>query len=375
MSSEPDNSDPKPDKMHPGNRSLSRAKIQQLLVAIGSEPAEDTAVTETTDYNWKQLRHFTNAQHKKLGDFAKKVAKAATEKLSALCHNDFNVTINSTAEHFARELTDQAASSEQEDYYLALGATRDQRSEPRPEDNTNITPSKTKNGAVLYPRGFICVPLQTAVTWITQMLGDSESENDSGRELSQFEESLLADTARALVQAFSESHVSYDFQPAETIVRGHLPFELRGSEELYKITFGFEKYDSENPEKIGEAYLLIFCSQLEPVVGKTAQSDTGFSADDISKTMLEHLQQMPISVTAQLGSAVLTFEEIMDLRPCDILLLDKRIDDPIELIAEGRAILGGHPAKSASSYAVVITEDTERTPPDLRTHEAPHNTT
>ena len=65
---------------------------------------------------------------------------------------------------------------------------------------------------------------------------------------------------------------------------------------------------------------------------------------------------MPVSITAQLASTVLTLEEALNLEAGDILLLDKKVNEPIELITSGRTALLGRPAKSAGKYAVVITE-------------------
>jgi flagellar motor switch protein FliM len=48
----------------------------------------------------------------------------------------------------------------------------------------------------------------------------------------------------------------------------------------------------------------------------------------------------------------------MGLRPGDILLLDKKVDEPVELIIQGQTFFRGRPAKSAGRYAVVITEQT-----------------
>jgi len=55
-----------------------------------------------------------------------------------------------------------------------------------------------------------------------------------------------------------------------------------------------------------------------------------------------------------LGSATLAFEEIVDLQPDDILLLDKRVDEPIDLMVEGLGLLNGWPAKSTGRYAMAI---------------------
>jgi flagellar motor switch protein FliM len=52
---------------------------------------------------------------------------------------------------------------------------------------------------------------------------------------------------------------------------------------------------------------------------------------------------------------VLTFEEIVNLQVDDILVLDKRIDQPAELIVDDRTYYYGCPAKSAGKYAVTIT--------------------
>ncbi len=311
------------------NNNLSKKKIQQILAALGSGPImEDTTQIEAAEYNWQQPHCFTHSQLHMLDDFTKKTDKTIAQKFATLCHGDFNVTIVSTTQHFANELLDQAVESEQNDYYLAFGTDE------------------------AHPCGLIGIPLKTAFIWATQLLGDTESKEDSRSDLSQLEESLLLDIASAIVEALSDSHSDCDFQPAKNIVRRLLPLELKGTEELCKITFNVKKSDSDDTE----AYLLMLCDALEPVVGKTAQVAGEFSAEDISKAILNHLQQISVSVTAQLASTVLTFDEMMSLQVDDILLLDKAIDKPAEVMVNDQMAFRGRPAKSAGRYAVVITE-------------------
>ena len=307
---------------------LSKEKIQQLLTAVGSGPKEDTTGIEATEYNWNKPHCFDRKQLNKLDNFTKKVAKAMTVKFVDFCHSQFDVTIVSTKQHFAAELVDQAIESGQDDYYLAFGTDQS------------------------HPCGLISIPTKTAFIWATQLLGDPESEEeDSGRDLSLLEESLLLDMLSTLIEVFSQK--IWDFQPANNIVRRLLPLELKGTEELCKITLDVKKTDQ---EKSSEAYILILCSELETVVGKAEQTVGGFSAEDISKAILGHIQQMPVCITAQLASMVLTLEEIMSLEVGDILLLDKKVDEPIELITSGRTALLGRPAKLAGKHAMVITE-------------------
>jgi len=128
---------------------------------------------------------------------------------------------------------------------------------------------------------------------------------------------------------------------------------LKNSEELCKIIYDVRKTDSENGS---ELCFLIHCSELESVTGQSTKTNNESPAENISKTMLGHVYEMPVSLTAQLASTELTFEEIMNLDVNDILLLDKKVDEPIELIVEDRIFFYGQPAKSAGTYAVVITK-------------------
>jgi flagellar motor switch protein FliM len=321
---------------------LTKKKIQQLLAAVGSEPTEDTTQADYTEYDWYHPHYFNSNELRKLDAFTKKVAEAMNQKFTDLCHTDSNVTITSVTQHFADEFFNQALKNEQSDHYLSFGIDREQ--EPQTQDGTFD---------VFHPCGLIGIPPQTAITWVTQLLGDSESDKDAGKDLSQLEESLLLDIASAIVEAFSDSHGSYNFLPNKNIIRGHLPLEAQGIEEICKITFGVEKTDSENNT---EAYFLIPSHRLEPVVKTTAQDVGKFSAEDISKIMLTHLEQIPVTVVAQLASTAISFNETMSLQAGDVLLLDKETGEPVELIVEGRTLFRGQPAKSTGRHAVVITE-------------------
>lgn len=327
---------------------LSREKMQQLLAAIGSRPAKDTAQVEATEYDWHQPHHFSSDQLKKLECFTEKVAAAIAKKFATLYNSDFDVTIASTTQHFAYEFLDQVSAGEQSGYYLAFGIGQQQGSQSARSQMKGEKPFGDIN-----PCGLISIPLQTAISWVTQLLGEKESEKEPDKALSQLEESLLSDIGFGIVEAFSNSYEGCDFYPAGGIIREKLPLELRGPEELCKITFSTKKAETENS---AEADLLILCDKLDPVVGKSVQADSKLSANDISKAILKHLSQMSVSVTAQLASTALTFEQIMSLRPCDVLLLDKRINEAVELIVEGRTLFRGQPAKSTGKYAVVITE-------------------
>ncbi|HUW17782.1 MAG TPA: FliM/FliN family flagellar motor C-terminal domain-containing protein [Sedimentisphaerales bacterium] len=329
---------------------MSKAKIQQILAAIGSRPSEDTTQVEAAEYNWREPHYFSSAQMKKVDDFAKRAALTVADKFADVYHGEFSANVASVSQHFANELLEQFFGSEPNNYYLAFKVTEDG------------------------PCGLIAMPPETALIWATQLLGDSEPEKKPRKVLSPLEESLLLDIANLIVEAFSDSHTSYDFQPAGEICRGYLPVELQGTEEMCKVTFSIEKTQAEKTYKMGEAHYFIHCEKLTPLAGKTSQAANIFSPEETSKAIANSLQQMPVTVTAQLASIMLTFEQIMELQVDDILLLDRRIDEPIELVVEGQHLLRGQPAKSAGMYAVVITEDLRCNSPGFETPQQAHQT-
>jgi flagellar motor switch protein FliM len=308
--------------------SMSREKIRQLLMAVGSEPAEDTTQTEATEYNWHEPHYFNSGQLAKLKSFTEAAAEAMAQKYSKFCRSEFNVTAASTGQYYVHEFLGTLTESKQKDDYIPFGAGQEQMC------------------------GLVGIPEQAAHNWAKQLLGDSESEKEPGGDLTQLEESLLLDLVSALVEAFSGLDKSLDLHSAKSIVRGQCPLEMEDTEELCKISFDVKKADS---QKSSEIYFLILCRKLAPAAGKAEQNFADFSAKDVSKMILGHLHEMPVLITGQLASTVLTFEEIMDLRVDDILMLDKKIDQPAELIVDDRTFYYGHPAKSAGKYAVTIT--------------------
>jgi flagellar motor switch protein FliM len=308
-------------------RNLSREKMQQILSSIGSRKAVDSDKVEAAEYNWHQLHYFSSSQLIKLDNFTQKVAQACAEKFTQLYNSDFSVKITSTTQHFADEFI--ASNNAQSDYYLAFG----------------IDPDK--------PFGLVGIPGKTAIIWATQLLGDTKSTDNPDRNLSHLEQSLLFDIVFSVVKALSDSCDNLEFHPRSDIVKGKIPIELDSTQELCKITFNVEKSDSKNPS---EAYFLILCDKLKPVVEQNIQSSKESSAEDIAKAMLNHVYKVLVPVTAQLASIALTFEEVMGLQVDDILLLDKRVSELVELIIESQTIFRGQLAKSDGKYAVVIKE-------------------
>ncbi|MHC4436027.1 MAG: FliM/FliN family flagellar motor switch protein [Planctomycetota bacterium] len=311
--------------------SLSNDKIKQLLMAVGSEPMEEAPV-EAKEYNWLEPHYFNSEQLVKLGYFTDAAAEAMAQEFSRFCRSEFNMTVASTTQHYVHKFLSTISDSEQKNYYVPFGADQEPMC------------------------GLVGLSEQAALNWAIQLLGDSESEKGPERDLTQLEESLLLDLASTLIELFSDLDESFDFHSAKSLVKEQWPLEMERTKELCKISFNVEKTGS---KESFELYFLILCSELGPVAGKTEDDFEEFSAGEVSKRILGHVQEIPLIITGQLASTLLPFEEIMDLQVNDLLLLDKSIDQPMELIVDGRTIFYGHPVKSEGKYAVKITNQAE----------------
>ncbi|MHC4625722.1 MAG: hypothetical protein ACYTDV_01960, partial [Planctomycetota bacterium] len=140
--------------------SLTRKGMQQLLAAVGSRSAEETAQVETTEYDWYDPHYFSVNELSKLDAFAETAARAMARKLSDFCHSKFEVTITSVSQHFASRLAGTISRAERKDYFVPFGT--------EPEHSC----------------GFVGMSEQTASAWAQEVLGDSESEKDAPRALS-----------------------------------------------------------------------------------------------------------------------------------------------------------------------------------------------
>jgi len=308
-----------------------KTRIQQLLAAIGSNAHDADKQVEAVDYDWHQPHFFNSQQTKKLSGFAGRIAILIAAKFGVLCQHSFEVSISSTSEHFAGQFLNQDESGKTQgpsNYYLPFCAPSEE------------------------PCGFISIPPQTAAVWTTQLLGDAEPKENSNKPLSGLEASFLFDMASLIVESITGAGEKCSFRPAADAVAVHLPLQLKGTEEFYRITFQIKKAGSD----IGsEAHILVLCEKLLPVIGEGAQASK-FTPKDVARAMQNHIEKIPVPITVQLACVQVTVDEILNLSVGDVLLLDKKTNEPAQLIAAGRTVCRGLCAKSAGNYALAVTE-------------------
>jgi flagellar motor switch protein FliM len=308
---------------------LTSEKIKQLLSAVGSVPKEEDSQTETAEHNWSEPHYFSSEQLKKISFFTETLAAAISKKFTDFCRGKFEVTIVSAKQYFANDIIKQYSDGEQKFFYL---------------------PFDSENGR---RPGILGMTEKTAIEWTKLLLGDTESQENAEKELSQLEKSLLLDLASAVVRAFSQTHSSFNFSPANNLVSNQWPLETDGAEPVCQIVFNVKQADAKDGV---DAFCVIPCGSLDAVAGKTKKDVAEISQENISRMIMEHIEQTSVKVTAQLSRTELSFEDMMNLQVDDILLLDKKVTDFVELIANERTFCYGWPVQSGGRYAVAVAE-------------------
>ncbi len=308
--------------------SLSRAKIQRLLTAVGSTSAQAEAQPEVIEYNWRDPHYFDEDQRNRLAALMSQVAALLSETFVHFYGTESNVTPASITQHFAGDLPNQIDMDRS--FSLTFG-------------------SDTK-----HPCGFLTVDTKTALNWVTLLLGDSETENDPDRRLSSLEESLLSDVVVAVTEAFLSSlRPQLEFTHDANVVEGQPCVSYEPADAICVVVFEVKNADASEPSKVRFVFP---CVTFAALVGKPLPTVAKPAQQEIERIMMEHLEKISVTVTAKLSSTRLSFEEVFDLGQGDIVLLEKHINEPVELIVDNQTIFQGQPAQSEGRYAVLITE-------------------
>jgi flagellar motor switch protein FliM len=301
---------------------LTRDKIQQLLNAVGQRADKDTSQNiNATDYNWRQSKYFTREQLKKIESFAQKAANNVAANFKTLYQCNFEITA-SVSQHTAGEFTKADDANKQ--YYLAFGA-KDQKV------------------------GYLAMPAQTAILWATQLLGDTKSEISTDKEMSQLELSLLLDIASTAIKGFSESYSSELSANGE--IGKKIPLELDSIQDVCKITIDVKKTGS---EQASQASFIIMAEKLSAIAGQVKTEN--ISPQNVQKALLTYIQNIPVSFTVKFADINLNLQDLMSLQANDTIVLNKKVNEAVDVIFNDRVIYRAKPAKANDNYAVVISE-------------------
>lgn len=306
----------------------AHVNVRRLLAAVGSAHAADDVPTEVIQHDWRSPHYFNEDQYNRLAAVISQVAAAIGGRLAHFFNSDVSVAPASIAQHFAGGLRDLGLLKGR--YFLVLG------------------PGKGT------PCGFLGITAATAMRWVRRLLGDVEASDSPAGSLSPLEESLLTDLVTAGMESFlAPLRAQQDLRGSEQIIMGDPAVRFEPAQEICTIAFSVTGDGWNEPD---EMLFVLPCSVLAPLVGKSQRAIQTVPPEELSRILTAHIQKMPVTVTVRLGGTVLSVEELLDLDQDDILLLEKPLDEPIDLLVEGRTVFRGRPARAAGRCAVVVTE-------------------
>lgn len=308
---------------------LSKTKIQQLLNAVRTcATKDDSNDVNAVDYDWAGSHYFNKTQFEALEKFAEKIAYQCSEKFTELYKSKFDVETTSIEQHLAEELFNPENASDC--YYMAFG------------------PDLQK------PFGLMEISVKSALVWTTQILGETVDQTDAEVRLSKLEESLLLDITAGLIKALSTAYQEHELYPINKIKLNNVPFDMKETDEICKIEFAAGKAETE--EKHSAAFL-IFCEKLDTIAGKQSQANVPSAESNSVAAVRGHLDKVEVSMKVKLGQAVFNLSEIMGIQPGDVVVLDKTVSQPLEVIINNRTVFGARLVKSENNCAIKITEN------------------
>jgi len=314
------------------NITLSREQLKNILAAARDNAPVDEVDVETFDYDWTRPHQFSDSHHLILSQFLKQLSGDFAEMYSSLCNDPSRVTIPRIREYYCNGLR-QEFCEEKKNYYMVFADGR----------NREI--------------GVLVVPYLAAIQWTSKMLGDTAPDITEEYVMSNLEESLLIDFSNSLIARFSESLVKHELGEIKTLSvlsDRDWPIECLDYDE-----YSLLQLNVEHSEDSAEAYLFIssshFGSMLEIIFPDAAETNP----QEVKEAVIESLNKIPIEVDALVGKATVAVSNIMGLVEGDVIMLDRKVNEPIEALIESKVFFHGHLAKSTNRYALAVSDMVE----------------
>jgi len=314
-----------------GKKSISRERLQRLLSRLSRQAASEMPAAAGTDCDWTVPRHFGPEAVILLDGLARRIGLALRKRLEEVAHKDTEVDYDRLCEHYAARLCEQVSISDGP--YMA-----------------NLM-NESQNRI-----GFFMIPFETAVFLVAQTLHDPEAAVGQEGQFSVLEESILADLLTVLEETLAGllgEHAKLTIQPGQGPIRGEWRIDARQMDDLCEMTYRIRHGEQEYPFSVVLESRLLDGFAAQPVYFKTA------SPEKTQACILDQVRRAPVLVSAVVCETTLNFGEMVELEPGDILMLGKKIREPMDVLVNGQLCFQAYPAAQNGKLALMITEPEE----------------
>jgi flagellar motor switch protein FliN/FliY len=96
----------------------------------------------------------------------------------------------------------------------------------------------------------------------------------------------------------------------------------------------------------------------EPARPATKESSTSAPSSDtgMSPGALDRLMEVQLAMTMRFGSRKMLLREVLDLNPGSVIELDRRVQEPVDLLLDGRLVARGEVVVIEGNYGLRVTD-------------------
>ncbi len=311
--------------------------IRNLIRAVRQSPTRVQDYPDLKEYDWKVPTRYVGESLEALRDFAVKASRTFGDSISELLGAEVKFG-EPTIEQFYGAQTRRIVA----------------------ESNDYIMPLSFEDREV----GVIILPCATAVSWVQKLLGGilKVAENDRNRDLSHLESEILLECVDCILGAlngFFDAAGGDNLNRARSVRR---KYEIAAdkAETYCQITLP-DKYE----DGFNSILLLLPGEALDIPAGLQEKSQKRRGGLTDAEKMLEHVHSLEMSARACLDNVELPMRLVMSLQPGDVLLTEKRVNQPVELLADETPLAIGYPVRSEFNYGLLIASPEEGVPPRL----------
>jgi flagellar motor switch/type III secretory pathway protein FliN len=283
-----------------------------------------------TPFDWHQSHYFTPEQLERLQAAAIELVKAQESALSQLCGGAIEMTLTGVTQEYASVLLDRLNAADPSPLFQAFGRY----------------PGEALGALMLTP--------ESARVWVSLLMGPSEGDG-SDTAFSEFELSLLGDVTNAAIRSWAQLGEDYRYAPhAQGIGIGlSMPWDRASHLCQIACTLSRKTEDEDEVGERSEACFVLPCEALAPLAKKTTNTQQAHP-EQLTEAIKHHLLEYPVRVSGEVGRTMLRFHELMELREQDVVVLDRSIHDPIDVMVAGRSVFRAFAGQCQGRQALKI---------------------
>ena len=304
---------------------------QTMLQAAQQGRSAEMTDPDAVDYDWTASNCFSDEQLARLNDLAAGTAETLSQVLTKQLRAELTFETEPATTCYADELSRQF--EQEKSFYLSL-VRQDGRA-----------------------AGMIVLRAPEAADWVARFLGGKAGDEE--RDMSDLEISLLQEVIAVVAEAAcGHLRESGGAQFAPKAELSQQPGELLDGGASQFCRFAFRRgEDAEEPV----VSLLLLTDAAEEALGGEGQGDQAAAAgqgagEQMQAHMNAHVMNAHVRVSTRLGAAMATIRDLAALEPGDVLVLDRRIDQPVELVGHGQTVATGLPVTCEGFYGLRIAQ-------------------